>query len=583
MQCSEETIASLFYNVSSSFQILLLFTYFTSILLAKFFYFLGGNPFFWRNQDGYEFSDDEEVEEEHEYYHNNNCEFVEENHFIDDEILGVEKEIEESCSSTDDDYEEESIYSSIMDSESIYSDDDEVEVKEIIDHHSDSDPSGYSDSEINKVGPTSPLPMDMNTNVLTNIIDKDINHGNCYREMIEDKKVTEINLCTREENMFVNATSSKLENNKKILQLVQEEKDEHEIFGDSCTNGSTSKSSTEWRSSIKDSTTDDPFSSSSRRSCPKWESYTIFQKYDEEMLFFDRISAQKLHETETLRSIQACPRSISDRIVHKLFINKKSTQHHNPYHELEAAYVAQVCLAWEALSWNYKYFQRLRASHNNNNNNKESKDDQGCPAYVAQHFQQFQVLLQRYIENEPYENGRRPEIYARMRSLAPKLLQVPEYRDSEEDKGAEEDYCSRISSESFHEIMKEAIRTFMNFLKADKENRYQILMAAFLRRKRRGSHHATIFLLNKQNKKKKSKVKDLQRSGKCLRNKRRLKEEEEMEILMSLIDLKLVSRVLRMRQVNDEQLHWCEDKMSKVKISDGKLQRDSSPLFFPAQ
>ncbi|KAH0708988.1 hypothetical protein KY284_010415 [Solanum tuberosum] len=504
MQCSEETIASLFYNVSSSFQILLLFTYFTSILLAKFFYFLGGNPFFWRNQDAYEFSDDEEVEEEHEYYHNNNCEFVDENHFIDDEFLGVEKEIEESCSSTDDDYEEESIYSSIMDSESIYSDDDEVEVKEIIDDHSDSDsdPSSYSDSEINKVGPTSPLPRDMNTNVLTNIIDKDINHGNCYREMIEDKKVTEINLCTREENMFVNATSSKLENNKKILQLVQEEKDEHEIFGDSCTNGSTSKSSTEWRSSIKDSTTDDPFSSSSRRSCPKWESYTIFQKYDEEMLFFDRISAQKLHETETLRSIQACPRSISARIVHKMFITKKSTQHHNPYHELEAAYVAQVCLAWEALSWNYKYFQRLRASHNNNNNNnKESKDDQGCPAYVAQHFQQFQVLLQRYVENEPYENGRRPEIYARMRSLAPKLLQVPEYRDSEEDKGAEEDYCSRISSESFHEIMKEAIRTFMNFLKADKENRYQILMAAFLRRKRRGSPHATIFLLNKQNKK----------------------------------------------------------------------------------
>jgi hypothetical protein len=36
--------------------------------------------------------------------------------------------------------------------------------------------------------------------------------------------------------------------------------------------------------------------------------------------------------------------------------------------------------------------------------------------------------LQRYVENEPYEYGRRPEIYARMRHLAPKLLLVPEYR-----------------------------------------------------------------------------------------------------------------------------------------------------------
>jgi len=80
--------------------------------------------------------------------------------------------------------------------------------------------------------------------------------------------------------------------------LIVEEKDDEEIYGDSCTVGSTSKSSSEWRSSIncRDSGTDDPFSSSSRRSCPKWESYTVFQKYDEEMSFQDRISAQKLQE-----------------------------------------------------------------------------------------------------------------------------------------------------------------------------------------------------------------------------------------------------------------------------------------------
>lgn len=77
------------------------------------------------------------------------------------------------------------------------------------------------------------------------------------------------------------------------------------------------------------------------------------------------------------------------------------------------------------------------------------------------------------------------------------------------------------------------------------------------------------------------KVKDLRRSRKCLR-KRRLKEEEEMEILMALIDLKVVSRVLRMKDLSDEQLHWCEDKLTKVRVSDGKLRRDSSPLFFPA-
>lgn len=67
---------------------------------------------------------------------------------------------------------------------------------------------------------------------------------------------------------------------------------------DSSTVGSTSKSSAEWRSStnLRDSETEHLFSSSSRRSSSKWESYAVFRKYDEEMMFFDRISAQKLNE-----------------------------------------------------------------------------------------------------------------------------------------------------------------------------------------------------------------------------------------------------------------------------------------------
>lgn len=98
---------------------------------------------------------------------------------------------------------------------------------------------------------------------------------------------------------FLSFAPTQLETKK----FLAKEKDiiyhEEEVYGDSCTVGSTSKSSSEWRSSInyRDSGTEDPFSSSSRRSCPKWESYTVFQKYDEEMMFLDRISAQKLHET----------------------------------------------------------------------------------------------------------------------------------------------------------------------------------------------------------------------------------------------------------------------------------------------
>ncbi|KAK4752576.1 hypothetical protein SAY87_021374 [Trapa incisa] len=348
-----------------------------------------------------------------------------------------------------------------------------------------------------------------------------------------------------------------------------------EIFGESCTAGSTSKSSSEWRTSTincRDSGTEDPFSSSSRRSCHKWESYTLFQKYDEEMMFLDRISAQKLHETEALRSVKVKRKSIPEGVVHKVIAKKRRPPglRHNPYYELEAAYVAEICLTWEALSWNYKNFHSKHAS-------KDRDDpDPGCSGRVAQQFQQFQVLLQRYVENEPFERGRRPEVYARKRQLSTKLLQVPEYRDSEDHA---EHVRSRIASTEFLDIMEDGIRTFMDFLRADKMKPGQVI-ASFFRRNKRGSVNPA--LMKKVNKKKTRKLKDMGRAGACIIGRRKLSREMEMEILMALIDLNVVSRVLRISDLSEEQLHWCEEKMSKVRIWQGRLQRDSSPLFFPA-
>lgn len=83
---------------------------------------------------------------------------------------------------------------------------------------------------------------------------------------------------------------------------VQREREEESRLGASTlTSESTSKSSVEWRSSTvtKDSETEYPFSSSSRRSSSRWESYALFRKYDEDMVYFHRVGAQKLTETGT--------------------------------------------------------------------------------------------------------------------------------------------------------------------------------------------------------------------------------------------------------------------------------------------
>ncbi|KAG8661537.1 hypothetical protein MANES_01G011300v8 [Manihot esculenta] len=594
MPCSKETLFWVFYNVSSSSLLLLLFLYFSSTLLLKLLNFIGSYPIIQRNQNEYEynfFSDEEEDVDTETYYY---TESREKDHLVADVIHGGESLVflsNRSVTQRTQNHVQEFVNSrQSLEDEDDDNDDDEddsdsdeqfsilasagSEAK-----HNDSDPmveeaedmtardaDSVQDSGPEHGGPTSPFTTYRQKNSL---VDSDENYGEDYiNQGIQNKKKMDQNLHGDEKAFIFAATQME----SKKLQV--REKDDEEIFGDSCTVGSTSKSSSEWRSSIKDSGTEDPFSSSSRRSCPKWESYTVFQKYDEEMMFLDRVSAQKLHETESLKSIQVNPRSISDRIVHKIAtMNKKKSSdfRQNPYHELEAAYVAQICLTWEALNWNYKNFNSKRAS---------KKDfDPGCPGHIAQQFQQFQVLLQRYVENEPYEQGRRPEVYARMRLLAPKLLLVPEYRDSEDDPN-EDGFGSRISSAAFLMIMEDGIRSFMDFLKLDKQKPGQIL-TSFFKRNRRGTVDPALLQLMKKVNKKKMKLKDLRRARKCIR-KKKLKVEEEMEILMGLIDLKVVSRVLRMSDISEEQLHWCEEKMSKVRVLDGKLQRDSLPLFFPA-
>ncbi|XP_061374779.1 uncharacterized protein LOC133316996 [Gastrolobium bilobum] len=584
MPCSkEEALVRLFYNASSSFQLLLLFLFSSAIFLFKFLNFIGSYSIFQRDQHyDYVFSEYDEEEEEEIQESYSYVDSIERDHIVADIIGGGEtlvflhkndpqrthsssEEFISLIEDTEENYASEtlSVHKSplVSDFENEVAEEAEVEF-----------PTQDADSVPNSVPvesrPTSPITLNIHKSDLVDS-DKICDEDHVDIGIIKNKKVHETNL-TRDERFFVYAPTH-LEAKK----LIIEEKNDEEIYGDSCTVGSTSKSSSEWRSSIKDSGTEDPFSSSSRRSCPKWESYTVFQKYDEEMSFLDRISAQKLQETESLRSIKVSPRSISERIVYKFStMNKRPGDiHHNPYNELEAAYVAQICITWEALNWNYKNFQSKRASRHDL--------DVGCPATIAQKFQQFQVLLQRYVENEPYEHGRRPEIYARMRHLAPKLLLVPEYRESDDDQ-RDDGFHSKISSSSFLKIMEDGIRTFMSFLKADKEKTCQAL-AAYFRRNQRGLVDPTLLrLIKKVNQKKKVKVKDLRRSSKLCLRKRKLTMDKEMEILMALIDLKVVSRVLRMRDLSEEQLHWCEEKMSKVRVMDRKLERDSTPLFFPA-
>lgn len=86
--------------------------------------------------------------------------------------------------------------------------------------------------------------------------------------------------------------------------------------------------------------------------------------------------------------------------------------------DLEMVYVGQLCLSWEFLHWQYERAIELWES-----------DPDGVRRFneVAGEFQQFQVLMQRFIEDELFQ-GPRVQNYVKNRCVLRNLLQVPVMR-----------------------------------------------------------------------------------------------------------------------------------------------------------
>lgn len=249
-------------------------------------------------------------------------------------------------------------------------------------------------------------------------------------------------------------------------------------------------------------------------------------------------------------------------------------QQDDPYQDLETAYVAQICLTWEALHCQYTQLSQKISSN---------PENPTCYSRVAQLFQQFQVLLQRFVENEPFEQGLRPEIYARTRSSFTKMLQVPSIqvakkivKEGEQDDDEEESDEPVLASDLI-EIIKTSILTFHAFLKMDKKKESKILSLFG------GQNHiaSPLQLVQSALDKKMLKIKELRKKKKGWKKKTWPATTEEVELLFGLIDIKVISRALRMVRISKEQLLWCEEKMSKLDVSESKLKRDGSPILFP--
>ena len=65
--------------------------------------------------------------------------------------------------------------------------------------------------------------------------------------------------------------------------------------------------------------------------------------------------------------------------------------------DLETVYVGQTCLSWEALHWQYRKFWEAALY---------GLEQDLFYDHVADQFQQFQVFLQRFLDNDQFEGPR---------------------------------------------------------------------------------------------------------------------------------------------------------------------------------
>ncbi|GFY87033.1 hypothetical protein Acr_05g0006720 [Actinidia rufa] len=243
--------------------------------------------------------------------------------------------------------------------------------------------------------------------------------------------------------------------------------------------------------------------------------------------------------------------------------------------ELEVVYVGQMCLSWEILHWQYGKALELWES-----------DPRGVRQFneVAGEFQQFQVLMQRFIEDEPF-HGPRVQNYVKSRCVLRNLLQVPaisEDNAKDRKKGMKRrergDYA--ITSDMLVEILEECIRIFWRFVRADKDSskreRHVDLQDP--------ADHNLLMEVRSNLQKKEKKLKDQLRSGNCILRRFQKHEDDASEQVLyffSQVDMKLVARVLNMSRVTTEQLIWCRNKLTKIGFVNKKIRVDPSFLLFP--
>ncbi|XP_059670347.1 uncharacterized protein LOC132315918 [Cornus florida] len=315
---------------------------------------------------------------------------------------------------------------------------------------------------------------------------------------------------------------------------------------------------------------------------------SFYNKYTERMRWFDvlnydrtcGISAilnkQYLGTPSSLQSIETVDFSIPyiswTKLARKKLLRSLES-------DFEMVYVAQSCLSWEALHHQYQKVEALIACSNSTQIGVFYNN-------VAGEFQKFQVLLERFMEDERCYPTKRYWNYVQRRLSQNSLLQVPEISGYMEEEKDEMNGEPMRATEVLKAIEK-CIEVFRLFVKTDNERPWWKVRRSSLWTHSPVEDPRDLGLLvdlSKTLQKKELWLKDMQRKKKCWlkRVTDPCGETQKKEILITMIDMKLVSRVLKMSMISTAQLKWCQEKLNSIEFKEGKFMRASTGPLFPS-
>ncbi|KAK1383613.1 Ribosomal protein L34Ae [Heracleum sosnowskyi] len=317
----------------------------------------------------------------------------------------------------------------------------------------------------------------------------------------------------------------------------------------------------------------------------------FYKNYADRMRWFDVLSHDR---TCGIKAILNQPHfvghgsTIDQSIVP---MNLSEFEHHDPYNDdhgvrkrllrslesdLEMVYVAQTCLSWEELHHQYRKVKALVALSGNG----------GFVDKTAERFQKFQVLVERFMENERGSKSKRYWTYVQRRSSIKSLLQVPSVSGYVEEK--DEIMGEVMEARVVLKAIENSINAFCLFVKTEEldphKSWWRTRSVKWTYQPLEDPRDFNLLCdITNSIKKKKQWIKELEGMKTwCKLKGSRECEDQKKEMMFMTIDIKLVTRVLKLSMVSTSQLKWCKEKLDSIDFRQRKLVRTSllnCPLF----